>query len=227
LSIQFVKKTLPLALGLSVPVLALAGCPIPGLGTNPSPSPSATTAAATTRTTTVITKIDIPSSGDRTITLKNLGTDAKDLTKWALTYEYTEGSAKMIHARIVSGSSDATVSLAAGSELVISEATASTGAHIKLDSALGGATGVGKLGLQASHGAVGLFKGATAEADLTSGNLVDYVQYGTDKTYTHAQLAVDAKYWESKTAVAPAIALGAKLVATTPGATGSANWTKQ
>ena len=102
-----------------------------------------------------------------------------------------------------------------------------SGNCVKLDAGLGSSTGVTKLGLQAGHGSIALFKAVTASGDLTVGNLVDYTQYGSDKTYAHAQFAVDNKFWESKTAVAAApAATGSAIGVTTVGATGSANWKK-
>jgi len=223
-----VKKTLPLALGLMVPVLAVTGCPGLFGTTNPSPTPSATaTPAAATRTTAVFTKLDIPSTGDRTLTLKNLSGSAIDLTKYAVSFEYKDTSLNMQHGRIQT-STGTVPAFAAGATLVVSEAaTCSAGNCMKLDTALGGSTGWTKLGLQATHGSVALFKDATDTTNLTQANLVDYFQYGTDNTYTHAEIATNAKLWDSKTAVAVAPgAAGAAISVTTEGATGSANWKK-
>ncbi|MBM3266417.1 MAG: hypothetical protein FJZ01_02110 [Candidatus Sericytochromatia bacterium] len=244
-----------LALAIGIPVLALTGCPGLVGGTGPSPTPGATTAATTapttapttaattapttapaTRKTGLLVKVDIPSTGDRTISIKNNGTAAEDLSKWALCYEYKDSTGiKMVHARLASGSADATFSLAAGAEIAVSESTVSTGVHVKLDQAgLGSSTGVNKLGIQAGHGAVALFKGVSASTDLTSANLLDYVQYGNltqsanSSNYVHAQLAVDAKVWESLTATASAPAVAGKAIKViTVGASGSANWTVQ
>ncbi|MBM3270174.1 MAG: hypothetical protein FJZ01_21275 [Candidatus Sericytochromatia bacterium] len=235
---QFVKKTLPLALGLSVPVLALAGCPIPGLGTNPTPTPTsaATTPATTTRTTAVFTEVAIGTSSDaaRTFKVMNLGSAAADLTKYAVSYEYKDSTGKKwVHARIV-GPSDATVSVAAASEITVAQTVGCTSGYcLKLDqSGLGSSQGVTKLGLQATHGSLVLYKGISAAAELTSANLLDYVQYGDVKQYnnsdnwTHAQAAVDAKVWDSLTATASAPGADGKIGVTTAGATGASKWKK-
>lgn len=235
------------ALAIAAPVMALTGCPgllggtptgaspTPGTATSPTPAPTPTPAL---RTTTVLTKLNIPASGDRTFTIKNLGSSAQDLTRWVISYENKAGTGNakaMVHARIV-GADGATLSLAPNTELVVSESTASTTlAHIQLEEDLGfSGAGVNRLGVQATHGSFVLYKGIDSSADLgTAGNLVDYLQYGnitqgsnTDP-WTHAAAAVTAKVWESATATASAPGgTGASISVVTAGATGSTNWKK-
>lgn len=234
-------------LAIAAPVMALTGCP--GLfGPAPSTSPTvAPTTAATTAPTAsptpvtaakvVLTKVAIDSAGTaRSFTLKNVGGTAADLTKWAISYENKAGTndaLAMVHARIV-GANDATLSLGANSTLEFTENVGCTSGNcVKLDSGLGSSAGVTKLGVQATHGSVVLYKGVTAAADLTGTNMTDYLQYGNltqgtnSSNYTHAAAAVTAGLWESATATASAPgALGTSISVTTAGATGSTNWKK-
>ncbi len=227
---HFAKKTLPLILGLTVPVLALAGCPIPGLGTSPTPTPTAsgTTAPAATRTTLVATKFSIGAGsddGDRSLTVKNLGTAAVDLSKYVMSYEYdSSGTIKMQHLRIID-STKASASLAAGAEYTfVGKPGCTDGKCVSGGGTLGGTTAT-EAGFQASHGAIALYKGVTTKDDVVKANMVDYVQYGTAKTYSHAADAVSAGLWDNAASysVAPG-AVNKSIGVKTAGATGSANW---
>jgi hypothetical protein len=183
------------------------------------------------------TKLAIDAAGtSRSIDIKNGTAAIVDLTQYAISYEAKSGSNNalaMVHARIVD-SGGATVSIPPGGNLTFVESVGcSSGNCIKLESSLGNSAGVNKLGIQAGHGSLVLYNAVAVGASITTGTMIDYLQYGNltqganSDPYTHAAAAVSAKLWESTTATASAPGgLATSISAITAGATGSANWKK-
>jgi hypothetical protein len=232
---KHLKRILPVVAAVAAPIAVLQACAlIPG-ATTASPTPGATATPSAARV--VMTKLAIDPAGQaRSITLTNVGGTAADISRYVISYENKAGAndaLAMVHARIV-GANDATFSLSPGATASFTEnVSCQSGNCVKLESTLGMSTGVTKLGIQATHGSVALYKAVPAGEPVASGSMVDYFQYGnlTQDTnsgnYTHAAAAVTAGLWESVTATASAPgAFGTSISVVTAGATGSTNWKK-
>lgn len=229
----------PISAGTSEPTTAPTTAPTsaptlaPTLAPTSAPTSTVTTgptAAPTPKRSTglVLADIEFNSDGKHAFKIRNIGTTDVDISKYALCYQAPNTSGKPYLRLNESLSTQKTVK--ANTAISISaNATGSSSATVWFpgdDAAINVSAGTKTLGLQASGGALALYKDTdSASAFGDKAKIVDFVQWGNkpNDDYSRHAVAVDAGIW-NKDGFAPAGVAGKELELVVPGATGSANW---
>ena len=200
---------------------ALAGCPGTSPTTTPTPSPTtgptATPAPARVVMTEVMFYTQGASAGQHQLYLKNIGGMPANLTTYMLAFAPTYPGGQEATASIIDTSTNAAYgSLPAGSTLQI----ALSGPGVTGAASSSFASGTVQFN---NGGGLALF----TSPSTTSASMADFVQWGQTGT-AFEPVADAAGIWTTDTTIATPSAIptsGWNLKATTPGATGSANWT--